>query len=66
MNPSTRVTGSEIRCICHLVQLLFHRNRSLEHLTEQIKGLGSPIFVWQRDHLSVSNLLIYNPSSFLL
>jgi hypothetical protein len=29
-----------------------------EHLTEQIKGLGSPIFVWPRDHSSVSNLLI--------
>jgi hypothetical protein len=40
--------------------------RHSEHLTKQIKGLGSPIFVWPRDHSIVSNLLIYNPSSILL
>jgi hypothetical protein len=27
------------------IQSLYHWNRSSERLTEQIKGLGSPIFV---------------------
>jgi hypothetical protein len=36
-NPSARVTGGEIHCICHLVQLLYHRNRSLERLIEQLQ-----------------------------
>jgi hypothetical protein len=49
-----------------LFQSTVPSERHSEHLTEQIKGLGSPIFVWQRDHSSVSNLLIYNPSSILL
>jgi hypothetical protein len=47
-------------------QLLYHRHRSSERLTAQIKGLGSPIFVWQRDHPSASNLSVYNPSPILL
>jgi hypothetical protein len=35
-------------------------------LTEQVKELGSPIFVWQLPHSSAAKLLPYNPSLILL
>jgi hypothetical protein len=35
-NPSARVTGGEIRCICNLAQLLYHRELPSGRLTEQV------------------------------
>ena len=48
-SPAVRYTEPD------LVQSLYHRNHSLERLTEQLAMLCSQIFMWQLPNLSVQS-----------
>jgi hypothetical protein len=59
-SPAAKFTESDP------IHSLYHWNRSSERLTEQIKDLGSPIFVWQLDKPSVIKLLSYKSTTIRL
>jgi hypothetical protein len=52
-------TGGDRFTESDLVQSLYHRVRSSEHLTEQLAVLCSQIFLWQLTNPSVVNLISY-------
>jgi hypothetical protein len=49
-----------------LVQSLYHREHPLVRLTEQVRGLCSPIFIQQPINLYIAKLLSYKPDLILL
>jgi hypothetical protein len=65
-NPGTGVTSGELHCIYWSLSGTVPSKPPLERLTERVRGFYSLIFMWQRVNLSVTKLLIYNPTLILL